>query len=208
METYSKFAPTQFDTKGLGLDERQEWLVAPVSQTRDSGSLETSNFAAFLKAIGGESETVEVHRFGHWGPGWFEIILIDPADATAVQTATEMESSLEDYPVLDESDLSERENDAYTQSWEDYGNSDFLSLLVKHQGLSNEAEDALYYVPSDTMREYFESLIPSGDYSADEDGVSGRQMEHAAKSAPRSGVAQLIRIGHKARKIEIASKVA
>lgn len=201
METYSKFAPTQFDTKGLGLDERQEWLVAPVSQTRDSDSLAKSNFAAFLTAVGGESETVEVHRFGHWGPGWFEIILIDPADATAVQTATEMESALEDYPVLNEEDLSNREYEAYLESWESYGNSDFLRLLVKYQGLSDEAEDALYYVPSDTMREYFESLVPSGDYSAGEDGVSGSQMEHAAKNAPRAGVAQLICIGRKASKV-------
>jgi hypothetical protein len=83
MQTYSQYRPTGFDSRGLGLPDRQDWLVLPVIQTRDSGPLEQSNFASALKAVGGESETVEVHRFGHWGPGWFEIIIVAPGSEAA-----------------------------------------------------------------------------------------------------------------------------
>ena len=99
MKSYSEFRPTQFDSTGLGLDDQQNWLVAPVSQTRDSEALNRANFDATLRELGGESDTVQVHRFGHWGPGWFEIILIDATDTARVQIAQEIEDALSDYPI-------------------------------------------------------------------------------------------------------------
>jgi hypothetical protein len=111
---YKDWAPTVFDSKGLMLDDRQDWIVVPVMQTRDSGPLDESNFAAALRILGGESETVEVHRFGHWGPGWFEIIIAAPELADKVD---EIEASLADYPVLDESDYSEREWEKASEWW-------------------------------------------------------------------------------------------
>jgi len=65
MRLYREFSPTQFDTKGLGLDDRQDWLVASVSRTRDSDCLAESNFETALKSLGGEGDDVEVHRFSH-----------------------------------------------------------------------------------------------------------------------------------------------
>ena len=106
MTTYSQFRPTAFDPEGLGLPDRQDWLVLPVIQTRDSGPLEVSNFRVALQQLDGESNTVEVHHFNHWGPGWFEIILAHPsreADVTAI------EESLEEYPVLDDVDCGREE---------------------------------------------------------------------------------------------------
>lgn len=117
MRTYKEFRPTGFDCRGLGLPDNQDWLVAPVGQNRDSDALTRSNFACFLKAMGGESEDVQVHRFGHWGPGWFEIVLINPANAALVKLAEEMEASLEDYPVLNEEDFSEREMEEASEVW-------------------------------------------------------------------------------------------
>lgn len=119
METYSKFAPTGFDPAGAFLDDdRQDWLVVPVSRTRDTGPLEESNFDAALEMLGGESDDVEVHRFGHWGPGWFEIIIVRPG-SEAETAAKEIESRLEDYPLLDEDDASERETEAANDVWRD-----------------------------------------------------------------------------------------
>lgn len=115
MQRYRDFAPTSFDPKGSflhGQDEehpdRGDWFVVPVSRNRDSEILEESNFDAALKILGGESATVEVHRFGHWGPGWFEIILVHPDREKDVQ---EIQDGLEDYPVLDEDGYSEREHE-------------------------------------------------------------------------------------------------
>jgi len=122
LQRYSEFRPTPCDQAGLGLDDRQSWLVAPVSQTRDSGPLDQSNFSAALAMLGGEGDTVEVHRFGHWGPGWFEIVIVDPSDADRVEILGQIAAALADYPILDEMDYSEREEDEATESW------GFLSL--------------------------------------------------------------------------------
>lgn len=107
---YKDWAPTQFDTKGLGMPDRQDWLVCPVMHTRDSGPLDESNFHSTLKSLGGESDAVEVHRFGHWGPGWFEVILVSPDGP--IKDLGEIVCSLADYPVLDEHDFSVREQEA------------------------------------------------------------------------------------------------
>lgn len=114
---YSAWRPTVFDTHGRGLPERQDWFVVPVIQTRDSNTLEESNFAAALQALGGESSLVEVHRFGHWGPGWFEIILVAP-HAPQVSIAEDIDRALANYPVLDDMDYSERQLIRATEIWQ------------------------------------------------------------------------------------------
>ena len=75
-QTYKEYAPTAFDVKGLGLPERADWRVVGF-RTRDTTERAT-RFNYTLKRRGGESETLEVHRFGHWACGWFEIILAAP----------------------------------------------------------------------------------------------------------------------------------
>jgi hypothetical protein len=116
---YRDFRPTGFDAPGLGLPDSQDWFVVPVMQSRDSNVLEESNFASALQALGGESDTVEVHRFGHWGPGWFEIILVAPG-TPQVATAEDIDRALADYPVLDEMDYSNREFERAAQCWEHF----------------------------------------------------------------------------------------
>lgn len=108
MKIYGEYAPTELDCFGLSLPDRQDWLVAPVSQTRDSEPLEESNFAVALDRLGGEGDNVEVHCFGHWACGWFEIILIRPGTPEE-RTGFEIEFKLDSYPVLDEDDLAIRE---------------------------------------------------------------------------------------------------
>lgn len=141
MQRYSEFQPTAFDARGLNGERHgiSDWFVAPVSQTRDSGTLSRSNFRSLLRALGGESDTVQVHRFGHWGPGWYEIILIDPADETAVQTATEIEGALADYPIVDESDHSELEWNETAEYWQRIPVSERVALI--HAANSNVPDE-------------------------------------------------------------------
>jgi len=129
MQTYSEFRPTGFDSAGAFLDDRQDWLVAPVSRTRDSGPFDESNFAAALEMLGGESEEVEVHRFGHWGPGWFEIIIVAP-NTDAAKKAEDIEASLENYPLLDDEDFSRREYDDFLESWDNWAARQFRKFLL------------------------------------------------------------------------------
>lgn len=128
-QKYAEFRPTQFDCKGLNLGDRQDWVVVPHSRTRDSGPLAESNFAVALRELGGESETCEVHRFAHWGPGWFEIILVSPEreeEADALECA--------DYPVLDDSDFSEREQEAANETWREcFGTAERIEYIRKHR---------------------------------------------------------------------------
>ena len=144
MKTYSEFRPTQFDSTGLGLVDQQNWLVAPVSQTRDSEALGRANFDATLRELGGESDTVQVHRFGHWGPGWFEIILIDATDTARVQTAQEIEDALSDYSVVDESLWSEYESDDCAKTWlHCYDSSERLEYFRHHSYTAGSIADLL-----------------------------------------------------------------
>jgi hypothetical protein len=103
----------------MGLDERQEWLVIGVMRTRDSGPRGESNFECTVKAlraIDPEEEDFEVHRFGHWGPGWFELILVRPGSKVA-EEAEGIENALMDYPIVDEEDCSQREWQAAAEAW-------------------------------------------------------------------------------------------
>lgn len=140
LQRYSDFRPSQFDTQGLGLDERQDWLVAPVSQTRDSGCLDRANFQATLASLDGESEHVEVHRFGHWGPGWFEIILVAPGAWDQLQELAEIKDALEGYPVVDESLLSELEHEERWECWENYAREDFRRELHNECAIGENAD--------------------------------------------------------------------
>ena len=89
-----------------------------LSRHRDSDCLAESNFHTALKRLGGESDTVTVNRFHHWAVGWIEQIFIHQDDETALRRADSMLESLDDYPVLDESDFSQREWERVTSFYE------------------------------------------------------------------------------------------
>ena len=85
-----------------------------LGQSRDSDALERSNFACMLKAIGGESDTVNVVRESHWAVGWVEWIAIHQDDDKALQLADEVQARLVDYPVVNEDHWSELEQEDAT----------------------------------------------------------------------------------------------
>ena len=112
-----------------------------LAQHRDSDSLTRSNFICGLAAIGGETETVQVVREGHWAVGWIEWIAIHKGDSKALEVADSITEGLEDYPVVNEdhwSDLEWTEAHDYWESmslaervrWcQDYGCSVFSARL-------------------------------------------------------------------------------
>ena len=145
MKRYGKYSPTQFDDAGAFLPDRSDWFVLSVSQTRDSGPLDQSNFATAQQILTDgreEPEDFEVHRFGHWGPGWFELILIRPG-TRAEELARGIESRMESYPVLDEEDYCAREWEDFVTSWEAYAARELVKELAETFGLSDRAEELL-----------------------------------------------------------------
>lgn len=91
-----------------------------LGQNRDSHALDRSNFRSALKEIGGESEYeggVQVVREGHWACGWVEWIAIPVGPSVALARAVEILERLEGYPVVNEDDLSELEQEEAEEVW-------------------------------------------------------------------------------------------
>lgn len=101
-----------------------------LSRNRDSDELTESNFEtaiARLEALpdwtppDSDDEAVSryVVRESHWACGWVEWIAIHETDTEALKAADEMAADLESYPVLDEEDLSRREDEEAQRVWRD-----------------------------------------------------------------------------------------
>lgn len=164
MQTYAEFRPTGFDPKGLNADTHGigAFLVMPCGQNRDSSALERSNFRSALKALGDESDSVQVHRFGHWACGWFEVILVDPSDAAALQTATEIADALEGYPVVSDDDFSELEYEEAIDRWAHMSVRERVDMIG---GANDRSEPQIPvfaarrdYLPEDPAGRLFEAL--------------------------------------------------
>ena len=120
MSTYAQWSPTGFDTKGLNLPDRQDWIVGPCMLTRDSGPMSESNFAVMVGALreaGPVNEDYEVHSFNHWACGWFEIAIARP-DTACAKAMESIKERLENYAILDEDDLSSRESEAAYENFD------------------------------------------------------------------------------------------
>ena len=120
MRTYSEFRPSSHDTAGLGLADRQDWLVHPCVANRDADVLTESNFESAKRELDmadPDGSHHEVHRFGHWACGWFEIILVRPTANAALYRASQHVDALDNYPILDEDDYSDRQSQAADETW-------------------------------------------------------------------------------------------
>jgi hypothetical protein len=169
---FKDYRPTQFDAAGMGAEGQEDWLVLPVIRTRDSGPREESNFHAALKDATDNSVEHDTHRFGHWGPGWFEIIVIAPAHRAWGES---LAKALADYPVLDEADLGEREHEDACAGWESWGSSDFMRAVAALLPEGQDADDL-------TAPDLSEAQECGVDVEHGGDGPHFCHMEEAAKA--------------------------
>ena len=122
-----------------------KWHVV-LTQSRDSEILTQSNWAVALEELGGESEHVEIHRFGHWACGWWEALCV-AKDSDAWETAKEIHDSLSDYPVLDEEHYSEMETEEADRIWRDcFDPKERVELLRSEGGDFNGFADLMQCV--------------------------------------------------------------
>lgn len=129
MQKYAEWSPTGFDPAGLNCEDQQDWLVLPVSITRDSGAREKANWEAAQNMLPGpDGGAWDICRFGHWACGWFEVILLRPG-SDAIAIGTEIEEGLEDYPVLDDELLSQYETADADESWDSWAREEAWSAL-------------------------------------------------------------------------------
>lgn len=110
------------------------FYLAPVSISRDtSDSVSLSNWrtvTADLERLA-QSEETGITRMGHWACGWYEIFLIHESDTAALKAADQWAADLESYPVADESDLAELEQEEEEEAWERWGMTDWRETLAK-----------------------------------------------------------------------------
>ena len=105
------------------------YVIATV--TRDSGTIDRSNFAVLSADLAGAAD---IHRTGHWACGWVEWIAIHSTDAGALQEAETLARRLDDYPVLDEWELSNREYEAAHEGWANASIADRILALKRCYG--------------------------------------------------------------------------
>ena len=89
-----------------------------LGQNRESSALERSNFRCGLEALGGEGETIIVVRERHWACGWVEWIGIHESNEAALEYADSTLCSLDSYPVLNEDDFCQLENEEAEHHWQ------------------------------------------------------------------------------------------
>lgn len=100
-----------------------------LGQNRDSDALTRSNFRVSLEMLGGESLcecenarhckcAVQVVRDSHWACGWIEYILVHESASDKIKILNDIAEELDVYPVLDESDWSQEEENEMEQTIE------------------------------------------------------------------------------------------
>lgn len=116
-----------------------------LGRNRDSDVLEESNFEKGLEFIGGEKmeesdndsddlALVTIVREGHWAYGWVEWIAIHSSESEALRKADEVIGKLEDYPVLDEDDYSNKEQDGANEIWKNcYDYKERIKYIRDHR---------------------------------------------------------------------------
>jgi len=113
-------SPTSFDSLSNYMGETpKNSLLVLLGRNRDSDLLSESNWETALKRLGGESETVVIHRFGHWVCGWLEYLCVEE-NTKAHELAIKMEEEMEGYPVLDEEDWTQREDKEAQRGWHEW----------------------------------------------------------------------------------------
>ena len=111
-----------------------EFFLAPIHRTRDTADAVTlSNWrvvAAELEQLA-EHEETGIASMGHWACGWYEIFLIHETDTAALQAADRWAASLADYPVADESDMADLEQEEEEEAWERWGMAEWRETLAR-----------------------------------------------------------------------------
>lgn len=111
-ERFGDSRPTGFDRRHGSFADSEphaQWYVV-LGQNRDSQALDKSNFECatdILKACG--EDAYHIHRFGHWGCGWYEVLIVNNENEKACMEADNLLIALSDYPVLDDEHFSAKE---------------------------------------------------------------------------------------------------
>ncbi len=151
------------------LNDSEKWAVI-YTHNRDSGLLDQSNAAAIEKAMKpfsvGDDPDVVLESHSHWAVGHvdgFSIRVFKNGEITdAFKTYHDLAQQLADYPILDESDYSEREFEA---TLENIGDSAWR--LKPEFDLPEDWESQVYGWLSDNLCGELENTDDQGGYPSE-----------------------------------------
>lgn len=121
LEHWRVDGPTGFDSAAnYSGPHFSMYFQAPVAITRDADTLATSNWHVVTESIlkVAQHDATEIHRMGHWGCGWYEILLIHPDDGAALEAADNWAAVLSEYPVADDEHYSQLQWDTACDNWD------------------------------------------------------------------------------------------
>lgn len=162
------------------VEDADQWAII-YTHNRDSGLLDQSNASVISKAMApfaeGDDPPVVSESHHHWACGWVSGFSIRVYDANgeiteAFRTYHELAQAMDDYPILDDSDYSERELDATLENIADAAwrlkkqfalpegwESDVYSWLSDHRsGEVENVDDRGGYPSEDALRDAFHAL--------------------------------------------------
>lgn len=163
MQTYAEYQK-QPNYADFSTGEFGDWLLAPCANGGYFGLQSESNWHTQLRRLeetGPEGADWRIIRIGHWVCGEIERVLVRP-DTEADFQCEAMEAELDAYPLLDEDDFSQREQDAYQSHWDSGSAGGQLLRDFQREGKIT-AEQAEKLSVADLQR-WFEGCIPNGDY--------------------------------------------
>ena len=104
-------------------DDAEDFCIYHLNH-RDSGLLDQSNADATRKALEQFEDDVRLETFSHWAVGWIDAVAVrvsgpDSKETRAYRTLCDTIDRLSEYPILDETDYSEREYEATLENIDD-----------------------------------------------------------------------------------------
>ena len=93
------------------IGKRYDEYYILVSHSRDSKILEESNYQSIKSFCEKNSINFIEIRSNHWAVGWIESIGVREDDYDSIEKCEEILEKLEEYPIFDEEDFSQRESE-------------------------------------------------------------------------------------------------
>lgn len=203
--------PSDFAYFGDNAEMFVTWSYGPVIEHRDSDTVEVSNarqieklFEEFVRP-----EHYDITEASHWAVGWVKHLSMkvthkDGTPTRAVKLWKWIQGQLESYPVLDESDLSELEEEAKAESWDNWAAKEFADALHKKFDHDLLFESDAYVIidglidilHEEDLRELFESKDP--DWTPESSGMYVN-IQRVADKVTASDIVQAFRDALEAR---------
>jgi len=115
----------------MGEVPESEWLCV-MTRNRDSDCLTESNWRIAIKMLGGESDNVRIDRFGHWACGWWESLSVKDG-SPAHSIGKDITQKIDSYPVLDEDDFCQLEEEQAQEIWESFNDSERIDYIRQNR---------------------------------------------------------------------------